>query len=389
MTLLTPGPTPIPDPVRAALGGPAVAHRDPSFERVLKSCCDDLKAIFRTNGDVPVLTGSGTTTAESAILSLIDPENPGTVVACASGKFGDRWKNVAERLGSHVPGLRVVAAAAPWGEPVTPEQLQRVLADHDKVSIITAVHSETSTATTSDLAGLARVAREAAPGALLVADCITSVGAMPLETNAWGIDVAIGASQKSFMLPPGLGFVAIGDRAAARLDERPGCAPLSMDLRAWRAECATGRSPYTPSTSLVRGLRAALDLMLERGMESIWARTRRLAESTRAALADAGFELASKSPSDALTAVFLPSGVTDEVRETLRDEHDVWLAGGQNEWKGRVVRLSHMGAVTEDDTVRGVTLLCRESERAGGAIDAAAGERTIRERLAAPSPTPA
>lgn len=389
MTLLTPGPTPIPDSVRAALGRPAVAHRDPSFERVLKSCCDDLKSVFRTGGDTPVLTGSGTTAVESVILSLIDPERPGTVVACHSGKFGERWLKVAERLRALVPGLRVASVEAPWGEPITPEQLERELGAHDDVSLVTAVHSETSTATASDLEGLARVVRDKAPDALLVADGITSVGAMPVETDAWGVDAVVAASQKSFMLPCGLGFVAIGPRATARLDGRPGCAPLAMDLRAWRVECETGRAPYTPATSLVMGLRAALDRMLESGVEAVWERTRRLAEATRGALEAAGFELASTAPSDALTAVLLPEGATDAVRATLRDQYDVWLAGGQNAWKGRVVRLSHMGAVTAEDTARGVTLLCREAERAGAAIDAVAGEREIRERLASASPAPA
>jgi len=389
MTLLTPGPTPIPDAVRASLGGPAVAHRDPSFERVLKSCCDDLKTVFRTTGDTPVLTGSGTAAVESAILSLIDPERPGTVIACHSGKFGERWLQVSERLRTLVPGLRVAGVEAPWGEPITPERLERELGAHDDVSLVTVVHSETSTATASDLQGLARVVRDKAPDALLVADGITSVGAMPVETDAWGVDAVIAASQKSFMLPCGLGFVAIGVRAAARLDNLPGCAPLAMDLRAWRGECAAGRSPYTPATSLVMGLRAALDLMLEDGVETVWERTRRLAEATRGALAAAGFELASSAPSDALTAVRLPEGVTDAVRATLRDRYDVWLAGGQDAWKGRVVRLSHMGAVTAEDTVRGVSCLCREAERASGAIDAAAGEREIRERLAGASPAPA
>jgi aspartate aminotransferase-like enzyme len=382
MLLLIPGPTPIPDPVRAALAGAAVAHRSPGFEALMRSCCDDLRAIFRTRGPVLPVTGSGTTAVESAILSSVDPRNPGTVVACHSGKFGERWGDVAERLRALVPALEVVRVEAPWGEPVAPEALARALRQHPNTTVITCVHSETSTGCASDLEALARTAREHAPDALLIADCITSVGAMPLEQEAWGVDIAIGASQKAFMLPPGLGFVSVGARAVERFKERDHCAPLTMDLRAWLRVAETGQAPFTPPTNLVAGLRAALDLMLAEGVEAIWSRTRAHAAATRGALEAAGIEVAAALPSDALTCIRLPEGVGDEVRTVMRERDGVWLAGGQGPWKGRVVRISHMGAVTGGDTVRGVESLLRAlAERSS--IDAEAGVRAIHEALGA------
>lgn len=383
MLLLIPGPTPIPEPVRAALAGEAVAHRSAGFEDLLRSCCDDLRAIFRTSGGVLPVTGSGTTAFESAMLSLIDPADPGGVVACHSGKFGERWGQVAERVRKVAPALEVEHVEAAWGSPIDPDALAAALRATDGVSLVTIVHSETSTGTVSDLERLAQVVRAEAPDSLLVADCITSVGAMPMEQDGWGVDVAVGASQKAFMLPPGLGFVSIGERAAARLDAHAGCAPLSMDLRAWREAARSGRAPFTPPTSLVAGLRVALDMMREDGIEAIWRRTRRCAEATRKSLRAANLPLASEAPTDSLTCIEVPDA--DAVRAELRERHDVWLAGGQGPWKNRVVRISHMGAVTPADTVRGMSALFDVLRRRSIAdVDADAGERSIRDALGAP-----
>lgn len=383
MLLLIPGPTPIPEPVRAALAGQAVAHRSAGFEDLLRSCCDDLRTVFRTSGAVLPVTGSGTTAFESAMLSLIDPAKPGAVVACHSGKFGERWGQVAGRVRAIAPALEVAHVEAAWGSPTDPDALTSALRETDSVSLVTIVHSETSTATLSDLERLAQVVRAEAPDALVVADCITSVGAIPMEQDAWGVDVAVGASQKAFMLPPGLGFVSIGERAAARLDGAGGCAPLSMDLRAWRDAAATGRAPFTPPTNLVAGLRVALDLMLVEGLEQIWRRTRRCAEATRASLRAANLPLASSTPTDSLTCIEIPDA--DAVRAEMRERHDVWLAGGQGPWKNRVVRISHMGAVTPADTVRGMTALFDVLRRRSIAdVDPDAGERSIRAALGEP-----
>lgn len=377
----------MPDAVRAALAQPAAPHREAGFERLLRSCCDDLRAIFRTEGLAFPVTGSGTTAMECAMWSLLDPERPGAVVACHCGKFGMRWLETAQRMRAAAPTLGVVGVEAPWGDPVEPDALASALREQPDASMVTIVHSETSTATVSDLERLVRVVRDMAPAALIVADCITSAGALPLRQDDWGVDACVGASQKAFMLPPGLGFVSLGERALRRLESSRPLAPLTMDLRGWLACAESGRAPFTPATSHIHALRVALDLMLEEGLEAIWRRTRRLAEATREAIAGAGLELASSSPSDALTGVRLPEGVGDEVRQTLRSRHDVHLAGGQGPWKGRVVRISHMGAVTDGDTIMGVEALCRtiqESllESSGGAgVDADAGARLIQRRL--------
>lgn len=389
MTLLIPGPTPIPDPVRQALAGVAVAHRAAPFEALVRSCCDDLRACFRTRGAVLPITGSGSVAFESALLSLTNPAHPGAIVACHSGRFGERWGEFAQRLRTLIPALRVEHVEAPWGEPIEPEALTRALARTDDVRLVTCVHSETSTATASDLRALAAVVREHAPDALVIADCITSVCALPLEQDAWGVDVCIGASQKAFMLPPGLGFVSLGERAVARLGESPGCAPATLDLRRWMDAAMDGKAPFTPPTNLFFALRVALVLILAEGVEAMQRRTADLADATRASAIAAGLRIPSSRPSDSVTAIELPEGVGDNARALLHERHDIWLAGGQGQWAGRVARLGHMGAVRAPETLRALeAFYAILAELTQGAVDAPAGARILHERLAAGAPAP-
>jgi len=386
MILLTPGPTPVPPPVQAALSKPLLPHRSAEFESIFQRCAERLSTVFRTQGPTLMIAGSGTTAVEAAMLSVASRGD--RVITCAGGKFGARWQKVYDRL---PPDLRISNSklTVGWGEPVPPERLETTLRNHRSVGIITIVHSETSTATSVDLPALMKVIRAHAPDALVIVDAITSVGAIPLEMDEWGVDVAIGASQKSFMLPPGLGFVALGDRAVERLESLrhgEGLAPLAMDLDIHLDALRDGRPPYTPPISLVHGLDAALDMILDRGVEATWERTRRLAEATRSALGDMGLSLASKSPSDAVTAVRLPEGIGDEVRKSCLEEQNVAIAGGQGEWKGRIVRLSHMGAVSEADTILGIEAIGRALEKAGApGIEAEKGMESIRSALGAPA----
>ncbi|MEC9373442.1 MAG: aminotransferase class V-fold PLP-dependent enzyme, partial [Planctomycetota bacterium] len=245
MILLTPGPTPIPPLVQEAMSQPIIPHRSMEFERLYGECAEGLREVFRTKSPVMLVTGSGTTAMEAALLSLVKAGD--SVVTCANGKFGRRWQEVYDRV-PHPLKISNTKISASWGDAVAPERLAQSLQKLPYVSVVALTHSETSTGVANDLKEMAAVVRKHSPDALVVADGITSVGAIPMEADGWGVDVVVSASQKAFMLPPGLGFVMLSERARARLGSiRHGesLAPLSMDLRAYLAAHEKGSTPYT------------------------------------------------------------------------------------------------------------------------------------------------
>jgi len=384
MILLTPGPTPVPARAVEAMSQPIIPHRSAEFEAILGRCNEMLRKVFRIDGPVLTLAGSGTTAFEAAQLSLVRPGD--RTLTCASGKFGRRWQEIYDRVPSP---LRIsnTKITADWGDPIAPKRLEESLRKQRFVSVVTLVHSETSTATVNDVRALAAVVREHAPDAILIVDGITSVAAMPLAPDAWGIDVIVSGSQKALMLPPGLGFVALGRRALERLESiRHGetIAPLSLDLHGAVKAHAKNSTPFTPAIQLVRGLEVVLEMILEEGLESVWDRTARHAQACRDALGAMGLRLASSAPSDAVTGAWYPEGADDSVRAACRDKHGVLLAGGQEDWKGKVVRISHMGAVTEADLTAAIEALAAEFAGLPG-VDPEAGVATLKERLTAAS----
>jgi aspartate aminotransferase-like enzyme len=237
---------------------------------------------------------------------------------------------------------------------------------------VTVVHSETSTATVADARAIAAVVRASGCDALLILDGITSVGAMPVEMDGWGIDALVTGSQKALMLPPGLGFVALGERAVARLAETdpPRFRGYNLDMRRWLKSWEKRDVPFTPPVSLVRAQRVALEMIEDEGLANVHQRTRRLADATRAAFAAMGLTLCSKSPSDSVSGAFYPGGVDDSAfRAAVRDRHGVHIAGGQDgrgaKWKGKILRVSHMGHVDAQDTLAGLRAIEAELVVAG------------------------
>lgn len=353
MLLLTPGPTPLPEPVREALSRPIVHHRTEAYEAMSRDVSARLSGVFRTRSPVLCLPGSGTTGMEAAILSLVEPRD--VVVSLTNGRFSDRWRQCLGRAARRTQ-ITDASASVPWGEPVTPALVERVLASSvcRRASMVVVTHCETSTTALSDLREVAAAVRSLAPAALVVADCITSIGAVPVEVDAWGIDVAVCASQKALMCPPGAALVGVGPRAVERLNAGGGSAPMSLDLRAWLEGHPSGKPAFTPPISIVAGLQAALTMIDREGLDRVWKRTSMLARATRRALEAMGLRLASSAPSDSVTGFFPPEGVAEPLRQACRDQHGVLFAGGQGDWKGRVIRFSHMGAVDAADTLRGL-----------------------------------
>ena len=310
--LLTPGPTAVPDSVLQQIAEPIIHHRTTEFRQLFAEVCQRLQRLFATDGPVLTIAGSGTTSFEAAQVSFIGKADgqhargkTGKVLSIASGKFGERWQDIYQ-----VYGVEQVRINVPWGQAVDPEQVEQALKDHPDVGTVALVHSETSTATACDLKTIGQIVRRSSD-ALLLVDGITSVGALPLEMDDWGIDILITGSQKALMSPPGLGFVGLGQRAVRRLEQTESVGSYCLDLRRWLKSWGSGEMPFTPPVNLIRGLRVALEMIEDEGRENVWTRTASLAQSTRAALSAMGLELVSTSPSDAVTGTFYPTGIED------------------------------------------------------------------------------
>lgn len=374
--VMTPGPTDVPPEVLSEMAQPIIHHRTKQFQAILKELSDSLARLFRTTGPVLTISGSGTTAFEAAQTSLAQPGSKALTIS--TGKFGERWQDIYDAY-----GVKQIKIDVPWGQAVDPAQVEQTLRDNPDISVVTVVHSETSTATACDARALAEIVQKT--NALLIVDGITSVGAMPVEQDAWGIDVLVTGSQKAMMLPPGLGFVGLGPRALKRLDETKGLPAYNLDLRRWHKSWQKNDVPFTPPVSLIRGQLVALRMIEKVGLENVWSRTAALAAASREAFRAMGLALISDSPSDSVTGAFYPQGVDDsKFRAAMRDKHGIHIAGGQDgrgaKWKGKIFRISHMGYVDAGDTLAALAALETEFNafgheiKPGAALTAAARE---------------
>lgn len=342
LRLFSPGPTMVPPQVTAAMAGPFDHHRSSAHREIFREVTENLQYVFQTSSPVCIITGSGTAAMEAAIVNVGAPTSK--VLVLCGGKFGQRWAKLCKTY-----GINHVAHDMEWGTAPDGNLVGELLAADPGIDTVIITHSETSTAAAADLQSIAAVTRRR--DCLLVVDGITAVGALPVKMDEWGVDVMVTGSQKALMTPPGLGFVAVGDRAWQRIDSFAS-PTLYLCLKAYRNGLPTHDHPYTPAITLVRGLQVALRMMREEGMEHIWTRTAALARATRAAVQAMGLRVFAKNPSDSLTAVLLPEGF-DEVpfRRRLREEYGILAAGGQDRLKGRVFRINHMGYVDVADTL--------------------------------------
>jgi len=338
--LFTPGPTDVPPEVLNEMAKPIFHHRTEQFRRMFAEVNAGLKEILKTAGDVITIAGSGTAGMEAAIACTVPRDKK--VLISNGGKFGERWVKVAKRYGLDVDEVKLE-----WGTALSAELVSEKLAGGAYGAVVT-VHSETSTATACDLQAIGKAV--AATDAILIADCITAAGALPLWTDKWHVDVVAAGSQKAFMLPPGLAMVAVSDKAwkcAEQID--PPC--FYLDLNTYRKSLAKDDMPYTGPVSLICGLKVSVDKINEIGIEKVWARTALLAEATRRAAEAIGLKVYSASPSDSVTALTFPEGVDDSFRKKLRTKYGASVAGGQADLKGKVMRISHMGFVDPFDTI--------------------------------------
>jgi len=375
--LLAPGPTPVPPEVLAAMALPVIHHRTPQFGAVLAEVQTGLRELFGTEQDVLILAASGTGAMESAVTNLLAADDEAIVVN--AGKFGERWTKICQAYGVRVHEIRV-----PWGTAVTPDAVRAALDAHPGARALYVQASETSTCVQHPVAAIAAATRERPT--LLVVDGITAVGVVELPMDRLGIDVLITGSQKALMLPPGLAMLALSPRAW-QATERSGLPRFYFDLRRERKGVAERSTAWTPAISLVQGLRVALDLMRQEGWANLYARQERLARATRAGVAAMGLELLAKdSPSTAATAVHLPAHVDGAAFvRYLRDRMHVTFAGGQDQLKGKIVRMAHLGYAGTFDVVTGLAALELALQHFGAPIEfgrgVGAAEAILREGL--------
>jgi aspartate aminotransferase-like enzyme len=346
--LLSPGPTPLPEEVLSAAAQPLIHHRTPEFSNLYLEVTEGLKYVFGTKEDVYILACSGTGAMETAVVNVLSPGD--CVLSISGGKFGERWARIARAY-----GLEVREIVLDWGRDYPAEKLAAELNVLPRARAVFATLSETSTGALFDIRGYARAAAQTE--ALLVVDGISGLGAAPCPMDAWGVDVLISASQKSFMSPPGLAFAAFSPRAWRRV-ETATLPRFYLDARKARRSLAEKTSPWTPAISLIVQQKKALERIRAMGLDRLIEHHRVLAEAVRAGVRALGLELLSEKPGNILTAVRVPAGLDGRTLvKTMQAKYGVYIAGGQESFKGKIFRIAHLGYMGAFDIITALSAL--------------------------------
>lgn len=362
--LMAPGPTPVPPESLAASASPIIHHRGPDFRELMLRTLSRLQEVCRTGNDVLLFTASGSGAFESALVNLLSPGE--RVLVVTAGAFGDRWCAMASAFGADVHEVRYA-----WGQTPQPEDLRARLAETG-ADVVVVVHSETSTGVVADVQALAAAAREA--GALVVVDAVSSLGAVPLETDAWGLDVVVAGSQKALMTPPGLALTTVSP-AAWEHSARSTMPRFYFDWARMQKALAEGSTPFTPAVSLVAALDVSLGLILEEGLENAFARHAALGRACREGAKAMGLELFSpdEERSAVVTAILTPEGVDAKALVLeLRDRFGITVAGGHGELGARMFRIGHIGYYDVLDITTALTAVETILLERGAAIEAGA-----------------
>jgi aspartate aminotransferase-like enzyme len=340
--LFTPGPVMVPEDVMLEMARPMEHHRTPEYRAMAKEVHELLQYLFQTKNMCLTFTGSGTSAAEGAIVGCCPPGHK-ALVFC-NGKFAERWAQVCESF-----SIDHTAVDVEWGHGIHVEDVKKHLDADKKLDTVIVVHSETCCTALSDVEGIAKLCRQR--DALLIVDGITAVGAIPVKMDEWGVDAYITGSQKALMLPPGLGFLGVGERAWKRIDE--GSMPLFYgNLKSYRKSMKDSDTPYTPANVLINGALVALKRIKDEGLEGIWKRTAAMARATREAAKAIGLRVYAADPVDSVTALCVPDGVDEgKLRKTMRAKFGMQIAGGQDDVKGKIIRIGHMGYMDPFDAL--------------------------------------
>ena len=375
--LVTPGPTPVPPEVLAATAQPMIHHRAPDFRATLERVLERLGEVFMTENDIVLLTSAGTGAMESAFQNLCSPGD--RVLVVSHGYFGERFAALAETFGCELVHLRY-----PWGESPQADEVAEKLEEAGDVEVVFLTHSDTSTGVVSDVRSIAE--RLNGSDALIVVDAISSLAAVPLDTDAWGLDVVITSSHKALMSPPGLAFVSVSEAAveAGRTARLP---RFYFDWRRALAAQEKGENPFSPAISLFLGVDVALGMILEEGLGAAFERHVRLGRAARAGVKAMGLQLFSpdEDRSAVVTAIRMPEEIDgSSIVLSMRERSGVTIIGGQGELKGKIVRIGHIGYIDVFDVTTALSALELALVEAGADVERALAVTAALEAYAEP-----
>ncbi|MFO0824462.1 MAG: alanine--glyoxylate aminotransferase family protein [Gemmataceae bacterium] len=346
--LFTPGPTPVPEETLLELAKPVTYHRSTEAKAILAEVSEDLKYVFQTSQPVFTLTSSGTGGLEAAVANTLAAGEK--AILLTAGRWGERWRGILKAFGANI-----VAVEVPYGKAVTPEMLATALGANPDAKAVFSTLSETSTGVGHDIEAYGKLV--AKTDALLIVDGISGLGAMECRVDAWNIDVCVTGSQKALMLPPGLAFVSVSEKAWKKIDATP-VRGFYFDLRRYKKSYAESDTPFTPANTLIRAQRASLKRIRTEGIENLWSRHSKLAAACRAGVKAMGLELFAERPNSGLTVITVPAGIDGSATlKKLEKQHGFKLADGQDNMKGKIWRLSHMGYTDAFDVLGALAAL--------------------------------
>ena len=373
--LLAPGPTPVPPEVLQRMAEPVIHHRAPVYEKILAEVREGLKYLFQTKKEVLIFASSGTGAMEGAVSNTLSAGDK--VIVVEGGKFGERWTNICKAYGVQTQVLSVE-----WGQPIDPALIAKALQADPSCKAVFTQATETSTGVLNPIKEIGEIVSRY-PGTIMVVDAISHLGAVELPMDEWKLDVVVAGSQKAIMLPPGLSFAALSDKAW----EFAGKSTLPkyyFDFKKELKNLVKNQNAYTPAVSMIMGLAESLQGIRKEGLKNIFARHAKLARATREAMLALGLKLyAPRAYSDAVTAVLAPQGVdAEKVVKGLRDRHNLTIAGGQDQAKGKIFRIAHMGYVDKFDVIMAVAAVEMTLKELGYAVETGKGVRAAIEVLA-------
>ncbi|MEK6590163.1 MAG: alanine--glyoxylate aminotransferase family protein [Nitrospinota bacterium] len=372
--LLSPGPTPVPEAALLTMAYPMMHHRTPQFSAIFAEVKEDLKYLFQTKSDVLILASSGTGAMESAVANIFSPGDHALVVN--GGKFGERWGKICESY-----GLKTIWLNVEWGRAVKSEAIEDALNKDREIKGVFIQGNETSTAVSHPVREIAEIVRQR-DKTLLIVDGITAVGVYDIPMDKWGIDVLITGSQKALMLPPGLSFISLNDKAW-KFNETARLPRFYFDLKKERKNLKDNTTAYTPAASLIIGLREVLKIIKSEGLEKVFKKNERMARATRNAMTSLGLRLlAPEAPAECATGVYTPEGIDGgKLLKSLRDEFGVTLAGGQDQLKGKILRIAHMGYIDTFDIITAVASIEMALRKFGHKVEFGKGVAAAQEVL--------
>ena len=369
--IMTPGPTPVPVDVLLEGAKETIAHRTPKFKKMLASASEGLKKVFRTDEYVFILSSSGTGALEAAVANTVSPGDK--VITVVGGKFGERWSELCKAYGANMVEIDVE-----WGDYVKAEQIEKALRENPDTKVVFTTLSETSTGVVNDVEPIAKVVGKT--NAVLVVDAVSGLIAEPLEMKKWGVDIAVAGSQKAFMMPPGLAFVAVNGEKAWNRIEKTRSPRYYFDLRAYKKKYTD--TPYTGAVNLVYQLNKALEMIEDETLEKIWDRHAIFANAMRKGIQAIGLEVFSKKPGNVLTAVTIPDGVDGaEFLKVAREEYGMYFSGGQGKLAGKIFRVSNLGYVDRLDMISAIVTIEMVMHKMGKHVPIGSGVKAVEEAL--------